>query len=45
MLQHWGERKQLYIGSFVLLTFIEPVRLTLNELAQYKPTYVVFITY
>ena len=31
---------ELYIGGFVLLTFIELVRLALNELAQYKTAYV-----
>ena len=27
---------EFYIDGFVLLTFIEPARLALNELAQYK---------
>ena len=30
----------LKVGGFVLLTFIEMVRLTLNEVAQYKNAYV-----
>ena len=36
MLQHWVSEGEFYIGDFVLLTFIEPIRLALNELAQYK---------
>ena len=31
---------EFYIASFVLLTFVEPVRLVLNGLAQYKTAYV-----
>ena len=31
---------EFYIGSFALLTFIESVRLALNELVQYKTAYV-----
>ena len=33
---------EFYIGGFVLLTFVEPVRLALNELVQYKTAYVEF---
>ena len=40
MLQHWANEGKFYTGGFVLPTFIGPVRLTLNELAQYKTTYV-----
>ena len=34
MLQHWVSEGKFYIGGFVLLTFIEPVRLLLNELVD-----------
>ena len=34
MLQHWASEGELYIGGFVLLKFIEQVRLALNELVQ-----------
>ena len=40
MLQHWANEGEFYIASFVLLTFIEPVRLALNELVQYQISYV-----
>ena len=40
MLQHWVSEGEFYTGGFVLLTFIEPVRLVPNELVQYKSTYV-----
>ena len=40
MLQHWTSEGEFYIGGSVLLTFVEPVRLALNELAQYKTAYV-----
>ena len=40
MLQHWASEGEFYIGGFVLLTFIEPVRLALNECQQYKTAYV-----
>ena len=40
MLQHWVSEGEFYIGGFVLLTFVEPVRLALNELPQYKTAYV-----
>ena len=40
MLHHWGSEGEFNIGGFILLTFIEPVRLALNELEQYKTAYV-----
>ena len=44
MLQHWASEGRfyihIYIGVFVFLAFIEPVRLVSNELMQYKTTYV-----
>ena len=40
MLQHWASKGEFYICGFVLLIFIELVRLALNELAQYKTAYV-----
>ena len=40
MLHHWGSEGEFYIGGFILLTFTEPVRLALNELSQYKTSYV-----
>ena len=44
MLQHLLSGGEYYIGEyyidgFVLLTFVKPVWLVLNELAQYKTTY------
>ena len=39
MLQYWASEGEFYIGGFVLPTFVEPDRLVLNELAQYKTTY------
>ena len=35
MLQHWVSEGEFYIGGYVVLTFVEPVRL-----AQYKISYV-----
>ena len=41
MLHHWVSEGEFYIGGFVLLTFIEPYRLVLNELAQDKTAYII----
>ena len=40
MLQRWASKGEFYIDGFVLLTFVESVRLALNELAQYKAAYI-----
>ena len=40
MLHHWVSDGKFYIGGFVLLTFVELVRLAINELTQYKTVYV-----
>ena len=41
MLQHWVSEGKFYIGGFVLLTFIEPYRFVLNELAQDITAYII----
>ena len=38
--RHCGGEGEFYIGSSVLLTFVELVRSALSELPQYKTTYV-----
>ena len=52
MLQHWGERRRVLLRRFVLLTFVQLVKLALDqyntayvELAFASPNAVAFSSY